>query len=217
MGRHARVLELRAQLKSAGGDISGRHVRSSWSLPLFSTFVSFAFLAVILAPPNEGSAAFAAIGQSTFVGTQSVASGAGGGQQAVRDSFGVTLPVTVAPAPAASASRASSGAPAAGAPDPGSAQAVAQGMLAARGLGDAEYSCLVALWGRESGWNVFAYNSSSGAYGIPQALPGEKMASAGSDWATSASTQIAWGLSYIEGRYGTPCGAWAHSESSGWY
>ena len=108
-------------------------------------------------------------------------------------------------------------APAAGVPDPGSAQAIAYGILQSKGLGDSEYSCLVALWDRESHWNIYAYNASSGAYGIPQALPGEKMASAGADWATSASTQISWGLSYIEGRYGTPCGAWAKSQSSGWY
>jgi hypothetical protein len=102
-------------------------------------------------------------------------------------------------------------------PDPGTAQAIAYDMVAARGWGDDQYSCLVALWSRESGWRVNAQNKSSGAYGIPQALPGSKMASAGADWATNPATQIAWGLSYIGGRYGTPCGAWAHSESVGWY
>ena len=90
-------------------------------------------------------------------------------------------------------------------------------MLAAMGMGDDQYSCLVALWNRESGWNVYANNSSSGAYGIPQALPGSKMASAGADWATNPATQISWGLSYITSRYGNPCGAWAHSETVGWY
>ena len=64
---------------------------------------------------------------------------------------------------------------------------------------------------------MYAYNASSGAYGIPQALPGEKMAAVASDWATNAATQITWGLSYISGRYDTPCGAWAHSEEKGWY
>ena len=111
----------------------------------------------------------------------------------------------------------SAGAPAAGTPDPGSAQAVAYQMLKERGMGDDQYNCLVSLWNRESGWNVYAYNAGSGAYGIPQALPGSKMASAGPDWQNSASTQITWGLGYISGRYGTPCGAWAHSESTGWY
>jgi hypothetical protein len=103
------------------------------------------------------------------------------------------------------------------APDPGSAQDVAYGMVAERGWGEDEFSCLVALWNRESGWNVNAYNASSGAYGIPQSLPGDKMASHGSDWQTNPATQIAWGLDYISGRYGTPCGAWGHSESVGWY
>jgi Transglycosylase SLT domain len=76
---------------------------------------------------------------------------------------------------------------------------------------------LPPLWVRESGWNPYAQNSSSGAYGIPQALPGSKMASAGSDWATNPETQIRWGLSYIRASYGSPCGAWSHSESYGWY
>jgi hypothetical protein len=79
-----------------------------------------------------------------------------------------------------------------------------------------QVGCLVALWDRESGWNHLAENS-IGAYGIPQALPGPKMESAGSDWETNPVTQIKWGLGYIEGRYGTPCEAWAHSEDVGWY
>jgi hypothetical protein len=80
-----------------------------------------------------------------------------------------------------------------------------------------QFPCLDKLWKRESGWNHRASNSSSGAYGIPQALPGSKMASEGSDWKTNAATQIEWGLGYIEGRYNSPCGAWSHSESVGWY
>lgn len=102
-------------------------------------------------------------------------------------------------------------------PDPGSAQAIAYEMVLARGWGDDQFACLVALWKKESGWRVNAYNKSSGAYGIPQALPGRKMASAGSDWETNPATQIAWGLGYIKGRYGTPCGAWDHSQRRGWY
>lgn len=100
---------------------------------------------------------------------------------------------------------------------PGSAQAIARDMLAGYGWGDDQFSCLVSLWDRESGWNVSAHNSSSGAYGIPQSLPGSKMASAGADWETNPATQISWGLGYISGRYGSPCGAWSHSESAGWY
>jgi hypothetical protein len=99
----------------------------------------------------------------------------------------------------------------------GEAQAIARGMLAGYGWGDDQFGCLVSLWDRESGWNSRAYNASSGAYGIPQALPGSKMSSAGADWETNAATQISWGLGYISGRYGSPCGAWDHSNSVGWY
>ncbi|MGH8791862.1 MAG: lytic transglycosylase domain-containing protein [Stackebrandtia sp.] len=77
--------------------------------------------------------------------------------------------------------------------------------------------CLEPLWDKESGWNEQASNGGSGAYGIPQALPGDKMASHGSDWETNPATQIAWGLDYISGRYGDPCSAWEHSEANGWY
>ncbi|MFM2721812.1 aggregation-promoting factor C-terminal-like domain-containing protein [Microbacterium mcarthurae (nom. nud.)] len=100
---------------------------------------------------------------------------------------------------------------------PGGAQATARGMLAGFGWGDDQFSCLVSLWNKESGWNYRAYNSSSGAFGIPQALPGSKMSSAGADWETNAATQISWGLGYISGRYGSPCSAWGHSQSVGWY
>lgn len=97
------------------------------------------------------------------------------------------------------------------------AQATARAMLSGHGWGDDQFSCLVSLWNKESGWNYRASNPSSGAYGIPQALPGSKMASAGADWQTNPATQIAWGFGYISGRYGTPCGAWSHSQSVGWY
>ncbi|MBZ5736176.1 lytic transglycosylase domain-containing protein [Nocardioides sp. TRM66260-LWL] len=94
---------------------------------------------------------------------------------------------------------------------------IARGMLGDFGFGDDQFSCLDSLWTRESGWRVNADNPSSSAYGIPQALPGAKMASAGADWATNPATQIRWGLGYIQDRYGSPCGAWAHSQSNGWY
>jgi hypothetical protein len=100
---------------------------------------------------------------------------------------------------------------------PAGAQASAYAMFAGYGWGDDQFGCLVSLWNRESGWNYQSYNRSSGAGGIPQALPASKMASAGADWQTNAATQVAWGLGYISGRYGTPCGAWSHSESTGWY
>jgi resuscitation-promoting factor RpfB len=100
---------------------------------------------------------------------------------------------------------------------PGSAQAIAQKLLKARGWGGDQFDCLVTLWNHESHWNTHAANP-SGAYGIPQALPGSKMASAGADWQDSAETQIKWGLGYISSRYGTPCGAWSQWQSQGgWY
>ncbi|MBO9568519.1 MAG: DUF348 domain-containing protein [Cellulomonas iranensis] len=101
--------------------------------------------------------------------------------------------------------------------EPGTAQALAKDMAAARGWGDDQFACLVSLWNKESGWRVTAENRSSGAYGIPQALPGSKMASVADDWRTNAATQITWGLGYIAGRYGDPCGAWSHSKAKGWY
>ncbi|MEV0148518.1 MULTISPECIES: lytic transglycosylase domain-containing protein [unclassified Nonomuraea] len=102
-------------------------------------------------------------------------------------------------------------------PSPGSNKAVARTMLASFGYGADQWGCLERLWQKESGWNERAMNRYSGAYGIPQSLPGSKMASAGGDWQTNAATQIKWGLGYIKGRYGTPCGAWGHSQSTGWY
>jgi hypothetical protein len=80
-----------------------------------------------------------------------------------------------------------------------------------------QFRCLDNLWTRESNWNHRAMNRSSGAYGIPQALPAWKMRGAGRDWRFNPKTQIRWGLKYIRGRYGSPCGAWAHSRLHGWY
>jgi hypothetical protein len=98
----------------------------------------------------------------------------------------------------------------------GTAQAFAARAVAKRGWAPSEFSCLVSLWNRESGWNTHAANP-SGAYGIPQALPGSKMATAGGDWQNSYETQITWGLGYIAGSYGSPCGAWGHSNAYNWY
>jgi hypothetical protein len=80
-----------------------------------------------------------------------------------------------------------------------------------------QYNCLVSLWNKESGWRVNADNPNSSAYGIPQALPGKKMASAGPNWKTNPHTQIKWGVKYIKSRYKTPCGAWAAFNKKGWY
>jgi hypothetical protein len=99
----------------------------------------------------------------------------------------------------------------------GSPQRIAEQLLSEFGWSSGQFSCLQPLWAHESGWNPYAQNPSSGAYGIPQALPGSKMSSAGGDWQSNPATQIRWGLSYIQGNYGSPCGAWAHEETAGWY
>jgi hypothetical protein len=94
-----------------------------------------------------------------------------------------------------------------------SAQATAKKMI-----GDsAEYQCFSKIVDHESGWNVNATNASSGAYGLVQALPGSKMASAGSDWQTNPATQIKWGLDYMKDRYGGACDAWSFWQANGWY
>lgn len=116
-----------------------------------------------------------------------------------------------------STSRVYASAPAVGTPDQGTAQAIAYEMVLAYGWDDTQFACLVALWDRESHWNVYAHNTKSGAYGIPQALPGDKMATVAADWQTNPATQITWGLGYIAGRYENPCGAWTSSENRGWY
>ncbi len=95
----------------------------------------------------------------------------------------------------------------------GTAQAYAAGVVASRGWAASEFGCLASLWNRESGWNSHAANP-SGAYGIPQALPGSKM---GAGWQTDYRVQIRWGVGYIAARYGSPCGAWAHSQAVGSY
>jgi hypothetical protein len=101
-------------------------------------------------------------------------------------------------------------------PDPSSAQGIAYKMLPSFGFSTDQFGCLNDIWSRESGWRYNAENA-SGAYGIPQALPGSKMASAGSDWQTNPATQINWGLGYIKGQYGTPCQAWSFWQAHGWY
>jgi len=205
-------------------------------LPLLGFCASFAFVAASLVNPlagaqattatTGGAAALVAPGQSFSVDAAVQATAAS------RDAYEITQYVPPAPvvteepeadeaeatagATAAPEKKKSSAAPAAGTPDPGSAKAIAADIVASKGWGTGEYDCLVALWQKESSWNVYAYNP-SGAYGIPQALPGSKMASAGADWQTNPATQITWGLGYIQGRYGTPCGAWAHSKANNWY
>jgi hypothetical protein len=102
-------------------------------------------------------------------------------------------------------------------PNPNTAQSIAYNLMASFGFSPQTYfGCLQDLWNRESGW-IYDAENASGAYCIPQALPGSKMASAGPDWQTNPATQIAWGLGYIKEIYGTPCGAWAFEEANGYY
>ena len=90
-------------------------------------------------------------------------------------------------------------------------------LLPDHGWSQSQFSCLEKLWNKESRWKVNADNPSSTAYGIPQALPGNRMAAYGKDWRTNPVTQIKWGLDYIEATYGSPCSAWGHSQAKGWY
>ncbi|MFC5790153.1 lytic transglycosylase domain-containing protein [Agromyces tardus] len=182
---------------------------------VFAFAASVGFVAVNVVDPSGATASsgFAAAGDR-FGGEQVQAVDVGGDYaiDVAHESYIVEKKPEPEPAAAAVG-----WAPPAISPDPGSAQAYGATAVAARGWPSTEFDCLVALWNKESGWRVNAYNASSGAYGIPQALPGSKMATAGADWETNAATQIEWGLGYIQGRYGTPCGAWAHSSSVGWY
>lgn len=181
-----------------------RHVRAPWSLPVFASLVTLAVVGVT-AMPGTSTAEAEVRPSDQQQGGQSLVV-AGESQAAAERDAGYTI--TDPP---------KNTAPASGTPDPGSAQAIAYDMVMARGWDTGEFDCLVALWNRESHWNVYAHNTSSGAYGIPQALPGDKMASVADDWTSNPVTQITWGLGYIAGRYATPCGAWAHSERKGWY
>jgi hypothetical protein len=164
-----------------------------------------------IAAEAEAAAAAAAEAAAAEAAAQAAAE-----QAAAEEAAAASAAEEAQAAPEASSAPAPS-APAAPA-NPSGAQAIARDMMSANyGWGADQFGCLVSLWNKESGWNVNAYNASSGATGIPQALPGSKMASAGSDWATNAATQISWGLGYISGSYGTPCAAWNKSESVGWY
>jgi hypothetical protein len=96
-------------------------------------------------------------------------------------------------------------------------KALARALMPKYGLSSSEFDCLDNIWSQESGWNIHADNPSSSAYGIPQALPGSKMSSAGPDWENNPETQIRWGLGYIQSRYGSACEAWSYKQGAGWY
>jgi flagellar biosynthesis GTPase FlhF len=99
----------------------------------------------------------------------------------------------------------------------GTPKQIAKNLLADHGWKESQFGCLESLWNKESRWRVDADNPTSTAYGIPQALPGNRMAAYGSDWRTNPIVQIKWGLDYIDNTYGSPCNAWAHSQNKGWY
>ena len=94
---------------------------------------------------------------------------------------------------------------------------LARALMPQFGMSSSQFGCLDNIWSQESGWNVHAANPSSSAYGIPQALPGSKMSSAGPNWEDNAETQIRWGLGYIRDRYGSACAAWSFKQGAGWY
>lgn len=207
--------------------------RSPFTLFLFAFTAAVGVVAVNVVDPYSGATAspyFQVAERYDGKETQNLAVAGGYDNSFTRDGYSLIAPPPPPPPPPVvkpvvkketSSTKKSSSGGGSSLPrvtaDPGSAQAIAHGMVLSRGWGEDQFSCLVALWNKESGWRVNAANPSSGAYGIPQALPGSKMGSAGSDWATNPATQITWGLGYISGRYGSPCGAWSHSQAVNWY
>ena len=142
-------------------------------------------------------------------------------QDVATQSFSVTSApkISTAPPPTSSSPVNQGGAPIVPSgppPNPATAQGIAYQLLPSFGFSTSQFGCLNNIWSRESGWRYNAANA-SGAYGIPQALPGSKMASAGPNWQTNPTTQIKWGLGYIKSRYGSPCQAWAAWQAQGWY
>jgi hypothetical protein len=132
----------------------------------------------------------------------------------------VRTPLTQAPQPTRSATRTAAPPPAqapAGCASYTGNRRTACSLLPSFGFATGQMPALDNLWERESGWNHLASNPSSGAYGIPQALPGSKMGSVASDWRTNPATQIKWGLGYIKDRYGSPAAAWAFFQANNWY
>ena len=143
----------------------------------------------------------AMVNPSAVMASQQASSGTGSGSSSSSSSSSGSGVTTVSAPP----------------PNPGTAQSIGYAMLPQFGFSQkTQWGCLLDLWNRESGW-VYDAENASGAYGIPQALPGSKMASAGSDWATNPATQIKWGLGYITQIYGTPCGAWNFELANGYY
>lgn len=178
-------------------------------LTAVATVATAIFIAIAQAPAVERATALATPGQPQADPTPDNLAALG---SAARLTAEVIAPPRIDPRIAAA--RAAARAARSATRDPRSA---GRAIAATWGWTGRQWTCLDLLWFRESRWNYRAQNRSSGAYGIPQALPGSKMASVGSDWRTNPVTQIRWGLGYIKGRYGSPCAAWGHSQSYGWY
>ncbi|MDO9398086.1 MAG: lytic transglycosylase domain-containing protein [Herbiconiux sp.] len=227
MAKHSEV-ELRPRLRTRVRGVGPRTSsagRVALQLAGIAAVTACAFVTVVA--PNLGAApatgAFAGSFAEGDVVVQSLdVQGIVAASAVSRDGYSVKEKPKPPPPPVITESKASSADsgcpdPNAATADPAGAKEVARGLAAARGWEGAEYEALIALWSRESGWRVNALNKSSCAYGIPQSLPGSKMASAGADWLTNPATQIEWGLGYIAGRYGTPSAALAHSDANHWY
>ncbi|PPF71333.1 hypothetical protein C5E16_00515 [Clavibacter michiganensis] len=236
MGRHAHDLAPRQPLTAAPRSVPRR--RSAFSravAPTIAFGAAAAFMLVNVVDPTSGAVANpqyqeyqTTVAQLARADAQSLTVADAETAVDIEPGFEGVAPPPPPPPPvetpspstgsgsAAKSPGTGSGGGAIAIPDPGSAKGIARSILAARGMGDDQYACLDYLWTKESGWRVNAYNP-SGAYGIPQALPGSKMASAGADWQTNPATQITWGLGYIDSRYGSPCGAKAHSVLKNWY
>ncbi|QIS39012.1 aggregation-promoting factor C-terminal-like domain-containing protein [Clavibacter capsici] len=235
MGRHTNVLAPRQPLTAAARPAPRR--RSAFSrvaAPTVAFGAAAAFMLVNVVDPTSGAVANpqyqeyqATVAQLARADAQSLSVATADTAVEIEPGFeSVAAPPPPPPPVVPSAPSAGSGAKSSGGagggggaiaiPDPGSAKGIARSILASQGMGDDQYACLDYLWTKESGWRVNAYNP-SGAYGIPQALPGSKMASVGADWQTNPATQITWGLQYIDSRYGSPCGAKAHSVLKNWY
>lgn len=193
------------------------------------TGIAIAGYLVVMRPAGNAPDSGAAIAAAAVSGSQAVAVLEQQRQQMiVMSAASHTMHLIGAPKVASQPLRASggtSGGSAAGTPavaavappNPGTAQNIAYNMLSSFGWSPSTYfSCLNNIWTRESNWEYNAENA-SGAYGIPQALPGSKMATAGADWMTDPTTQIRWGLGYIQSRYGDPCSAWSFWQAHGYY
>jgi hypothetical protein len=154
----------------------------------------------------EQAAAATAQAAAEQAAAQALADQAAAKAAAAKAAAAATAKATARPAPTTIV-------PSSPAPASGSVKDFASSLVG----GGEQFACLDRLFQKESGWNAAASNRSSGAFGIPQALPGSKMASAGADWATNPNTQVVWGVGYVNGRYGSACAAWAAWQAKGWY